>query len=102
MDDLEILTAINVSFFLHNLWSSKIFNIQYLLFLAYSEEFFIFFFKKAVSRPKSRVINDLDMGEQVVICTLLECQQMAMKQRLAQILPVTNNQFCVTALGNTK
>lgn len=41
------------------------------------------------------------MGEQVVICTLLECQQMAMKQRLAQILLVTDNQFCVTALGNT-
>lgn len=60
-----------------------------------------FFFLIAVSRPKSRVINDLGMGEQVVICTLLECQQMAMKQRLAQILPVTDNQFCVTALGNT-
>lgn len=40
--------------------------------------------------------------EQGVVCTLLECQQMAMKQRLAQILLVTNNQFCVRALGNTK
>lgn len=35
--------------------------------------------------------------EQVVICTLLECQQMAMKQRFVQILLVTNNQFCVRA-----